>query len=108
MTKGLILALSMMTGCAPTRQVFNYPNFGFSIVKDSIAETNKNCDGAAFYDDGEPRVKGSAVLGCWSPGKRVIRVRDTYEGCKALVHELGHADGSYTRKEVEDQFEWED
>ena len=108
------LAMSLAAGCVPPPTVYEYPNLGFRIVKGSIGYVNTKCDeqnvpwSRIHWDNGEVKEYGGEVYGCTDYKNSTIYVRWDCNGARAIVHELGHWDRSYSQKQVEEKFQWDE
>ena len=110
-----LLALTGTLGCAirPIERSYYYPNLGLELTITTDHRVQEICmiDGAiTAWDDGTPVKPGEKAAGChWYSLKDKrdhIVVTNSCEGAKALPHELGHMDGSFSRRTVDEAYEW--
>ena len=85
---------------------FNYPNFDISICVTCWERVQRECgrdkDGA--WDSGKKRQAGEPVGACFDSKTRTIWLnKNTPELC---LHELAHADGSWSDKVCGKYFTW--
>ena len=124
MTRLLVaLAVALASGCAhSTRRpqpverdtagycearCFNYPRFDLAICVTCWERMQRECgrDRDGNWDDGKRRQAGEPVGACSDGITRTIWLDENRP--KSLLHELCHADGSWSNRTCGKYFHWE-
>jgi hypothetical protein len=97
-----IITVLMLTGCGTMQpRVTEFPNLGFNVVEAPRTNIDYICV-CETKDDGTPCTNWDSFPGCWDPETRNLWI-DWYlsstRAFQTFLHELCHADGSYTDKE---------
>lgn len=86
-------------GCAMPPRVYDYPGLGLSVHVAGPYQVHKACYRHGMKkDDGGP-IFDEKINGCWKEDAKEIWVREDMPG--TLIHELAHADGTYTKEEAD-------
>lgn len=99
----ILLLLSFLSGCSSRPRVYDY-SWGKIVKADSNTVIKHCAPKKGKWDNGTPRRMWAPVVGCYDSDKNEIWIQDNCAGAKAIIHELGHQDGSKNPKQ--DGLDW--